>query len=255
VTWSDRGTTRSVTETAVINTRGAADAPTIRSLQSTAPAVPDPTQPVILNTTTTSVTFGAVTTSTAANVIWSLQGVDQGSATASGTNSWTFNLPLAGRTDGDYSIGVRAIDALGTEGPVRELTLRLARSAPSAPAGLNGGPNMVRNNGSLVPAVELEWTPNKELNVVGYRVYRPSGSLACPGSLTAIDDQTSCVDIAPQTGTYRVVAIYKDGNNVLQEGASATIALSTTFRRTFAMMATTPQNISTNCPSGPTEAI
>jgi hypothetical protein len=151
--------------------------------------------------------------------------VNIGSATLSGGN-WTFTLSLAGWTDGAYTIGARALNAAGVPGPTRTLTLTLARSQPIAPAGLVGGRNSVTKLGSLVQVVELDWLPNPERNVLGYRVYRPGGTLACPGSSSTFDLTSNCIDFSPATGTYSVVAVYRDAGGTVREGPASTIAVA-----------------------------
>src|SRR3954462_9366936 len=182
VSWTIQGQPHSVRQTSLLAKNGAPDLPVVNSLVLTNPTVSTPSNPTIATNATTA-TFTATATSTAQSVQYSVDGVNIGNATLSGGN-WTFTLSLAGWTDGAYTIGARAVNAAGVPGPTRTLTLTLARSQPAAPAGLGGGRNSVTKNGSLLPVVELDWLPNSERNVLGYRVYRPGGSLACPGSMS-----------------------------------------------------------------------
>jgi hypothetical protein len=83
----------------------------------------------------------------------------------------------------------------------------------------------VTKNGSLTQVAELDWLPNAERNVQGYRVYRPGGSLACPGSASTLDLTSSCIDFAPVDGTYSVVAVYRDAGGTLREGPASTLTV------------------------------
>jgi prepilin-type N-terminal cleavage/methylation domain-containing protein len=221
VSWTVKGKTHTARETALFAKNGAPDLPIINSLVLSTPVVGTPSNPTI-NTSATSATFTATATSTAQAVQYSVDGVDSGNATKSGSN-WTFTISLAGWTDGAYTIGARAVNAAGVPGPTRTLTLTLARSQPAAPAGLVGGRNSVTKNGSLVQVAELDWLPNSERNVLGYRVYRPGGGLACPGSASTMDLTSSCIDFSPVDGTYSVVALYRDSGGVLREGPASTV--------------------------------
>src|SRR4051794_817921 len=220
VSWTLAGQTHSVQQTAMLAKNGAPDLPIINTLVLTNPSVSNPSNPTIATTATTA-TFSATATSTAQSVQYSVDGVNIGNATLSGGN-WTFTLSLAGWTDGAYQIGARALNAAGVPGPTRTLTLTLARSQPAAPSGLVGGRNAVTKNGSIVQVAELDWLPNAERNVLGYRVYRPGGALACPGSASTLDLTSSCIDFAPVNGTYSVVAVYRDAGGTVREGPAST---------------------------------
>src|SRR3954447_18110251 len=223
VSWTIKGQTHSVRQTALLAKNGAPDLPIINSLLLTTPVVGTPATPTISSPASTA-TFTATATSTAQSVQYSVDGVNSGNATHSGSN-WTFTLNIAGWTDGAYTIGARALNAAGVPGPTRTLTLTLARSQPTAPPGLVGGRNSVTSSGSLVAVAELDWLPNSERNVLGYRVYRPGGSLACPGSASTLDLTSSCIDFSPVDGTYSVVALYRDSGGVLREGPASTVTV------------------------------
>src|SRR4051812_20114783 len=223
VSWTIKGQTHNVRQTALFAKNGAPDLPIINSLVLTTPVVGTPANPTISSSATTA-TFTATATSTAQSVQYSVDGVNTGNATRSGSN-WTFTVNLAGWTDGAYTIGARAVNAAGVPGPTRTLTLTLARSQPAAPSGLVGGRNSVTSSGSLVPVAELDWLPNAERNVLGYRVYRPGGSLACPANTSTLDLTSSCIDFSPVDGTYSVVAVYRDASGVLREGPASTVTV------------------------------
>jgi prepilin-type N-terminal cleavage/methylation domain-containing protein len=224
ITWTVDHKTHSIRQTALLAKNGAPDLPIVNSLVLSNPTVSTPSNPTI-STNATTATFTATTTSTAQAVQYSVDGVNIGNATLSGGN-WTFTLSLAGWTDGAYSIGARALNAAGVPGPTRTLTLTLSRLQPVAPPGLVGGRNAVTKNGSLVQVAEFDWLPNPERNVLGYRVYRPGGALACPGSASTLDLSTSCIDFAPVDGIYSVVAVYRDASGTLQEGPASTVTVA-----------------------------
>src|SRR4051794_31847665 len=223
VSWTYEHQTHSVRQTALLAKNGAPDLPLVNSLVLTTPSVSTPANPTI-STSATTASFTATATSTAQSVQYSVDGVNVGNGTFSGGN-WTFSLNISGWTDGAYAIGARAVNAAGVPGPTRTLTLTLARSAPAAPSGLVGGRNSVTKNGSLVQVAELDWLPNAERNVLGYRVYRPGGGLACPGSASTFDLTSSCIDFAPVDGTYSVVAIYRDAGGTVREGPASTVTV------------------------------
>src|SRR3954470_1216752 len=223
VSWTYQNQTHSVRQTSLLAKNGAPDLPVINSLVLTTPSVSTPANPTI-STTATTASFTATATSTAQSVQYSVDGVNVGNATLSGGN-WTFTLSIAGWTDGAYAIGARAVNAAGVPGPTRTLTLTLARSTPAAPAGLVGGRNYVTNGGTSTSVAEFDWLPNSERNVLGYRVYRPGGSLACPGSPSTFDLTSSCIDFAPVDGSYSVVALYRNASGTLLEGPARTVTV------------------------------
>src|SRR3954451_3718981 len=153
VSWTSQNQTHSVRQTSLLAKNGAPDLPVINSLVLTTPSVSTPANPTI-TTSATSAAFTATATSTAQSVQYSVDGVNVGNATLSGSN-WTFTLSLAGWTDGAYAIGARAVNAAGVPGPTRTLTLTLARGTPAAPAGLVGGRNAVTSSGSKVQVAEF----------------------------------------------------------------------------------------------------
>ena len=238
VTWDDRGKQRTARQVAVVSPGNGRDAPLVKSLTATSPTFSDPTHPVVTAASTTQVTFTVVGSTTATRIIWSLDGVDQVPAPvpAAAPKTWTFTLPLTGLSDGTYSIGARAVDANDVEGPPHEIPLDLLRGIPAAPTIVASGFNTVNVAGVSRDVVEIEWLANTERNVQGYRVYRPDGSLACPGDATIPDERLDCVDTAPIAGEYEVAAVFRDINGVLTDGVLAR---------------TTPPGLMTSIPPGP----
>lgn len=220
VRW-DRGMgSRYVLQSTTVANPGLAGAPAISTLSS-------PTSMPVTNPATTAVRLDATTSAPAATVAAYLDGTPAGSASGSAT-SWTYSWPLgsvSGGTspgadevvDGSYLVGVKAFDDNGQFGQSRALTVLVNRRAPYPPARLRAG----RNGG----AIELEWEPSPERDIVTYRGYRATSG----GGWTLICETTAaaCQDPSPPaTGTpsYTVVAVDRDSSGALREGALATTA-------------------------------
>lgn len=223
VSWTYQNQSHTVRQTALLAKNGAPDLPLVNTLVLTTPSVSTPANPTI-STSATTASFTATATSTAQSVQYSVDGVNVGNATYSGGN-WTFSLSLSGWSDGAYAIGARAVNAAGVPGPTRTLTLTLARSTPAAPTGLVGGRNYVTSGGASTSVAEFDWLPNSERNVLGYRVYRPDATLACPSSASTFDLTSSCIDFAPQDGAYSVKALYRNASGTLLEGPARTVTV------------------------------
>ena len=231
--WTVGGRTHQRNRSVLRTSRGGADAPRVLSVVTTSPAVSDPVAPVITTASITAVTFTIATTSTAETVILSAGGVDAGLATSLGNGrDWRFTLDIAGLQDGTREIGARAVDALGQTSTTVTIPLVLDRWAPGPPSGLRGGRNEVFKDGAATRVAEFDWLPSDQPKIVGYRTYRPDGSLVCPGSTSATNLASSCTDFSPQTGTYSVVALYYAGTT-LTEGAPATVSIPSDAGRTY----------------------
>ena len=198
VSWTRSGSTRSVTQTALINNPGAAGAPYIRQIG--APASPVMSSPVNLSFKTSS---------PAASVNWMVDGSIQTpapTAVSSARTDWSVSWDVTNVVDGPYVIGAEAFDEYGVAGPSRQLTILLNRNMPTAPTGVNGGRNRFGH-------VEIEWAANPERDIVGYEVRRGS-VVVC--SLASLKTATECLDTAPPDvkdgdQTYTVYAYDRDG--------------------------------------------
>jgi hypothetical protein len=124
--------------------------------------------------------------------------------------------------DATYSISATAIDALGTRGQARNISVKLARGAATAPANVTGGYNDVYNGGaSTQQAVELEWDASPEGTVTGYSVEKGGSTVSGCGQSW----KTSCIDLSPASSgstTYTVKTWYLTG-------AGAAAFASTTY--------------------------
>jgi hypothetical protein len=163
-------------------------------------------------------------------VRWSLEGVPQSPAPVlkEGT-TWTFKWKIEGLSDGTYQVSAQAITTTGVLGSPVTLPVTLIRGAPAAPKGVKAGFDEVFAGGVRTEDAELQWEANSERNVIGYRVYRPNGSLACPESPSTESLALSCVDLGgpkKTAATYSVAALYHNAKGEVAEGAKATVNLA-----------------------------
>lgn len=224
VRWNRGAGSRYALQSTTSPNPGMSAAPQVQTLTTTSGAT---------ITSATSVSFNATVSRTPASVLWSLDGNAKGPASGSATAwAFTWNLgtvssgaaPNAGETlDGTYVVGAKAFDSYGEYGTTRSLTLNLNRRAPYAPIefaagrnpGASGGPN----------TVDFEWSPNRERDVVGYRVYRVpligSPVQVCPATVGATTAQTTCQASSEPVSallSYRAVAVDRDAGGALREG-------------------------------------
>lgn len=137
------------------------------------------------NPGTASVVF-TVTTTVADSVSWSIDdGRSGGQATGSnGGTTWIFTWAIdttncsSGLADGTYTLSLQGTrNALPGNLFAQQYTLN--RCPPRAPTGLIGGRNTrIDAAGGVSPngIEDLQWTPNPERDVVGYRVYQVVGT-------------------------------------------------------------------------------
>lgn len=248
VSWQRGGAARRyVRQVVTLSPRGA-DGPGVASLVAKTPVFPDPAAPVVASAAVTGVTFEVTADPRATSVVYSVDGVDRGTATKSG-GVWTFTLSLSGWTDRSYEIGARA-SAGEVAGNTYIIPLVLNRYPAAPPSGLVAGVNKVYVGGTETLVTELDWVANSEANVVGYRAYRPNGSVVCPtGSAALSPESTSCTDFSPANGRYSVVAVYKDATGTLRESAPATAALSPSAVRSFYFRNATANTGFAGCPA------
>jgi prepilin-type N-terminal cleavage/methylation domain-containing protein len=221
--WTVRGSTRSVGQTTIVNNPGSAGAPAVLTLKANSGGVWTDA-PVAFGPGSTSIPFQVNTNAVPAALTWTLDGVSQGLITTGANKTWTFTWNLgtqdtAGSVgDGAYLVGASAFDTYNVSGQGRTLTVIVNRLAPRTPTGFAGG-----RNGSVV---ELEWLPNSERDVIGYKVYRVDGTtetLVCDPGL-----KTSCVDENPPNTdgvVYRVKALDSDLSGQPREGSAASLTV------------------------------
>lgn len=232
VTWAVGNGTRHVLLATTVTNPGLAAGPHIVSLtDNTTPALPVG----LVGVTTIPFTATTDPLGNATAVTWSVNGAPQGSALQGASNSWTFAwnigvspsppLPSTGEVlDGNYSVAATAYDKNGDPGPPYSMTIALNRRQPYAPTNFAGG-----HDGSIVDFI---WSPNREGDIGGYRVYRvnvaPPNTLVCS---TGNVHSTTCSDNPPAGATliqYYVVALDKDTSGNVREGDhSATLNVTT----------------------------
>lgn len=255
VAWKTfQGKTHSYTETTTVSRAGQDPGLIASGLQLSNPAWgtagvsgASAAAPVITSTGITSLQFSVNAPAGTSAIVWSLNGGKQsswaGSAPSSG-NTWTSSpWSLSGVSDGTYTVEAQAEDANGVAGPAVTIPVQLIRNVPSAPnvTGYGFNPNFMVS-GTAKTVADFQWTPNPELNVVGYRVYDPSGAAICQTSTTAFSSNcganawcfspTVCTDlngskwVSSNNPTYTVRALYYDANKTLQEGNAQAVTLA-----------------------------
>lgn len=215
-------------QTTTVNSPGSAAAPAVTTLNATPATM----------TTGSAVTLAATVAPAPATVSFTVDGRQVATGTGAGPGPWTgqWNLgpvtltpgaqPAAGETlDGSRLVSAKGFDQYGQFGATRSAAVVINRRPPFAPASVGAG----RNGG----VVEVEWSPAKESDVEGHRVYRSvlgAGRVeVCP-----LARVTSCRDPNPPAVpllTYDVVAVDRDPLGNLREGdVSAGVNVTQTNR-------------------------
>jgi Tfp pilus assembly protein PilV len=193
-------------------------------------------------------TFSVCAPTSATGVLWSLEGVLEGSATKLEAgckeeegkeletggkverNTWTFKWKIEGLSDGTYQISAQATTTKGVLGAPVTIPVTLLRATPAAPKGVKGGFNEVYVGGVKTRVVELEWAANSERNVIGYQVYGPKGEAVCPSNVEEVVFSLSCKEVPtsyePESGlTYKIVALYQNIEKKVAQGEAAEFTL------------------------------
>jgi type II secretory pathway pseudopilin PulG len=206
-----------------------------------------PTAPVIVTQPAENkLVFSVLSPAGTKAMEWALDGVRQTNepTLAKGTE-WQFSwlIPTAEVSDGAYQISVQAVDTTGVYGPPVSITVTLIRSVPAAPKISYAGFNELYVADVKKKVVELQWQPNAERNVIGYRVYDPEKELVCPKEEATLSLEPSCIDFlsSPKSPkitdlnlTYSVVALYRPAvgetlsNATVSQGPAGTFPLSKT---------------------------
>jgi len=227
--WKTRNTEQSVTQTSsIINPVGGLG-PSVTGLTMTSPGSSSSDPPLRIDAAVDSADFRAQTSTSAAEVTWSVGGESQGKADGAG-NVWTFQWNFLNPDgtvayyDCTYVVQADAFDNQGRAGAPRAVSVVLNRALALPVADLAGGRN---GSGDLV---DLQWTKNHgECDVVGYRVFRgtsPDG--ASMVQITCLDqDQPTytseprCIDNTAAAGVdyyYRVRGVDTLGTSTLRSG-------------------------------------
>jgi type II secretory pathway pseudopilin PulG len=241
VAWTATGRKPLVKQVETLTAAGEAPGLSASQLKLIKPTVGAPTAPVIVAQPAESkLTFSIQSPLGTKALEWSLDGVRQTNepALVSGTE-WQFSwlIPTPEVSDGAYRVSVQAVDTTGVYGPPVSITVTLIRSVPAAPKITYAGFNELYVSGVKKKVVELQWQPNTERNVIGYRVYNPSGGLVCPKEEAILSLEAACIDFGPPEAsatnlTYSVRALYRAAEGealsktVISQGPAASVALS-----------------------------
>lgn len=244
VAWTATGRKPVVKQVETLTAAGEAPGLSASELKLLKPTVGAPTAPVIVaQPAENKLTFSVQSPTGTKALEWSLDGVRQTNepALAKGTE-WQFSwfIPTAEVSDGAYRVSVQAVDTTGVYGPPISITLTLIRSVPAAPKITYAGFNELYAAGAKEKVVELQWQPNTERNVIGYRVYNRLKRV-CPEGAATLSLEAACIDFSPPKPTdssseltYSVVALYRPAEGealsktVVSEGPAGTRTLSKT---------------------------
>jgi prepilin-type N-terminal cleavage/methylation domain-containing protein len=185
----------------------------------------------VTSAATHSIVFTAQTSTKAAELDWYVNGDPQGDADPIGTSDrdWTFAWDIDSPTyfnDCTYVVQAEAYDDKGRAGAPKALTVVLNRAAPGKPKQLKGGRN---GNANIV---DVEWLPNPECDVLGYRVYRgptstgPWTQATCTGQSGSYHEDSACLDEDAPAGPlfYYVVGIdAPPGGGAPREGTASDV--------------------------------
>lgn len=234
VSWQATNRTPSVEQVTIVGAAGESTSLSASELKLVPPPTPyggesTVTQPTI-TTSSSELTFSVCAPKGSTGVLWSLEGVLQSPSAEETTTTcksgegyiWKFKWKIEGLSDGTYQVSAQATTTKGVQGPPVTIPVTLIRKPPAAPKGIRGGFNEVYVGGTPTKAIELEWQANSERNVIGYRVYSPSG-LACPSSSSELSLALTCTQVhAYEAGlVYKIVALYRNAEGKVVEGEEA----------------------------------
>jgi prepilin-type N-terminal cleavage/methylation domain-containing protein len=241
ISWTERGgTSRTISQsTLVVNPSGGLG-PRI-TLYSPI------TQTITANVSTVTVNW---TTTPATTLRWV---VDDGASNGSSTGSTSFTTnwdigssssgssPNAGEIlDGTYDIGAQAFDDRDIAGEARHAQVVLNRRQAYAPPAFNGG-----HDTRLGDWVDLQWSPNSERDIQGYRVFWAGANgivgdsddtQVCPGpgvSTPLSATATSCTDLTPPAGPTKYYVVAVDRITVVNPDGTTTVQPRDGDRRTL----------------------
>jgi prepilin-type N-terminal cleavage/methylation domain-containing protein len=182
----------------------------------------------ITATVTTNVSSFTInwTTTPATTLRWNVDdGVSGGSSTGSTSFQTVWDIGTSGSgseiLDGNYDISAQAYDDRDIAGEAKRAQVFINRRVPYAPPAFDGG-----HDTRVGDWVDLQWSPNRERDIRGYRVFwaGANGNVGdgddaqvCPApNVTAPlgPTTTSCTDLAPPAGPtkYYVVAVDTDNS-------------------------------------------
>lgn len=234
VRWKGGKGSRYSLQDATVPNPGQAAAPGVLSISA---------PPLVAPGAASTVTIGVTTTRPATTVGISSNGSPLGAADMT-TNAMTWSYPwqlgalatpvatatdpAAGEVlDGTYVISARALDTYGSAGATRAATVQVDRRVPYPVkrfrAGLRGG-----STGDL----DLEWTLNRERDVIGYRVFLDVPNTTNDVQVCGLAIRTACSLQNPPAGTNEYYAIAYDRDASGNERLGARSASNFTVTRT-----------------------
>lgn len=178
-------------------------------------------------------------TTPATTLRWSVDdGVSGGSSTGSTSFQTVWDIGTSGSgseiLDGNYDISAQAYDDRDIAGEARHAQVLINRRVPYAPPAFDGG-----HDTRVGDWVDLQWSPNRERDIRGYRVFwaGANGTVGdgddaqvCPApNVTTPLATTSCTDLAPPSGPTKYYIVAVDTDN------SATPLLRNGDRRTLSI--------------------
>ncbi len=235
VKWVAQGRSPDVKQVLTLSVAGETPGLDASGLHLETPTVLTPTEPVITEASTGTLTFAVSAPESTSAMSWSLEGVRQANAPTlkSGSKTtWTFSwsIPYPAVSDGTYEVSAQAINATGVDGPPVSIPVKLIRGVPGPVTELKGGFNEVYVSGVKKRVVEVQWRANTERNVIGYRIRNSKKELVCPETEAILSTALSCIqfeNLPPlaSPGTYSAAALYRDASGVVKEGTPGTLPL------------------------------
>src|SRR5918911_756065 len=152
ITYTVAGKSKTLTQLVTFAATGGMVAPSVSNLVPTSPP-PGSNPPFVVSTAVANVVFRG-TPFGAADMKFTVNGVEVTSGIVNNSNgTWDYTWPIAALTDGTYSIGAVAVDALGNRSQPMTIQVRLARSATLQPQNVTGGDKYVQ------PALADRYSP------------------------------------------------------------------------------------------------
>ena len=245
IAWSKAGVsgTTSVAQTTLVSNPAGGLGPRIVSFTPVAQTITSSVSSVVVDWTTTA----------AQSLRWTVDdGASGGSSSGSTsfTSTWAIGSSGSGLAseilDGSYQISAQPFDDRSVAGEVKRADVVLNRRRPYAPEDFAGG------HDTRLDIVDLQWSPNRERDILGYRVERERADLpnvqVCPapsaGAMLA-PTATSCAVVSPPSlqTTYRLVAIDRAATNQPRDGDPASLSVPVAGTRPAAPSALTVQTV------------
>lgn len=232
--WTVNGRNHTMRQATTINNPGSAFGPAVTAIDPVGTTLNPPGAPLAIYEELVSKNFDITTNRPADAVRWAVDGNDMGAAAKKGGSDTTWDVSwfIATLVDGTYLLSAQAYDTSGLSAGPYTKSVVLNRFAPLPPSGLVAGAN--KTGGTLLEptySIDIEWLPNKERDIVGYRVYRLLGATANTATDTLVcsttEKDTNCKTTFSGLGSlaYYVVALDKDRDGETRPGAPSVPAV------------------------------